>query len=97
MKTNWIPSRKVLSGGVAGLTAWAILTGLGYFNIPVPLELQVYLPALITSLVSYLVPPAQQDVIRRMDDRLVAIAGHDPDSAVSLPVGEAAARITPTK
>lgn len=92
MKTNWIPSRKVLSGGVAGVVSWAVLTGLGYFNVPIPLEMQVYLPALLTTLVSYLVPPAQQDIIRRLDDRLVAIAGKDPNSDVSPLVGQAAER-----
>lgn len=90
--SNYIPSRKVIAGGLAGIASWAVLTGLGYFNVPVPLEWQALLPTLIGSAISYLVPPSTKDVIRRIDDQLVAIAGRDPGSAVSPEVGAAAAR-----
>lgn len=95
MKTNYVPSRKAIAGGVSGLIAWAILAGFGYFNVEVPLELQGLLPTLISTIVYYLVPPAQADILRRLDDRLVAIAGRDPKSDVSPEVGDLAAKVAP--
>ncbi len=93
VKTNYIPSRKIVAGGVSGILAWAILSGLGYYNVPVPEEWQALLPTILATIVSYIVPPATQDVIRRIDDKLIAIAGADPDSAVSREVGAVAARV----
>jgi hypothetical protein len=81
---KYFPDRKVLSGGVAGVVTWLILLALGYFNIDVPADVQATLPLIIGYVISYAVPPADQDIVKRLNDDLVNMAKADP----SVPVGK---------
>ena len=93
MSAKWVPDRKIIAGGTTALVSWALLLAASASGVVVPLELQALLPTALGYVVSYLVPASVQDVIRRVDDALVQIAGASPSSAVSREVGEAAAAV----
>jgi len=80
---KYFPDRKVLSGGIAGVITWVILLALNYFNIDVPGDLQAALPLIIGTIISYAVPVADQDIVKRLNDDLVKMAADDPSVPVS--------------
>lgn len=82
-KTNWVPSRKAISGGFAGIGSFFIIALASYLGYPIPESLQAYIPAGITWLVYYLVPSSQADIVRNLDNQIVAMAVVDPSSPVS--------------
>jgi len=82
---KWFPDRKVLSGGLAGILAWAIMLGLSYANVSVPADTQALIATGIASLIAYLVPPADQDIVKRLNDGLVKLAQDDPNIPVTPP------------
>lgn len=81
---SYFPDRKVMSGGLAGVLTWVILLILGHFKVDVPSDVQAGLPLIIGSLISYVVPPAEQDIVKRLNDGIVKMAEADP----SVPVGK---------
>lgn len=83
--SKWFPDRKVLAGGVAGLAAWAIMLALGAAGLQVPAETQALLVTIISTAMGYLVPPAERDIVKRLNDQLVAIAAADPTIPVTAP------------
>lgn len=83
--SKYIPDRKILAGGLAGIVAWAVMLGLGFAGVQVPAETQALLTTLIASLIGYLVPPSQKDIVKRLNDQLVAIAAADPNIPVTPP------------
>lgn len=70
--------RKVYSGGLAGLVTWGITATLGRAGIQLPPEIQGVIPVLVGFGISWVVPPAAQDIISHMTDALVAAAAADP-------------------
>ena len=58
-KTNWIPSRKAISGGIGGVVSYLIIVAAGYAGYPIPTELQGLIPGAVTWVIYYLVPAAQ--------------------------------------
>lgn len=84
-KTNWIPSQKAISGGLAGIVTFFVVTAAQYYGYAIPAELQAAIPGAITWLVYYLVPAADADIVRNLDNHIVALAVHDPTSPVSQP------------
>lgn len=72
-RLHWVPERKFLAGGLAGIAAWLVsLVTVRYLGIDVPLEvLGPFIMAAGTS-AYYLVPPSAQDVLRRIDGDLKA-------------------------
>lgn len=84
-RTNWIPSRKAISGGFAGVLTFFIVAAANRYGYQIPVEMQVAIPAVITWLISYLVPASKQDIIRNLDNKIVALAVNDPASPVSVP------------
>ncbi len=89
---KWIPDRKVLSAGLAGILAWFILAGLADWGIdPQPLidsffaiigtpapAAQPFLAGVIAWGVAYFLPAADRDVLKRIDDRIAQLAGYLP-------------------
>ena len=69
------PDRKVWAGGLSGVItaglAWGAKKWLGW---DIPPELLTLVPVLVGYIVSYLVPPTVKDVIKRVDDTVIAIA-----------------------
>ena len=95
---SWLPGRKVLAGGLAGLATFGILTGLqiwahvdlqSYADTFVPppgtLNVTALLTGAITTGVAYITPPSIKDVISHLNDKIVAMAGKSPDSPVTPP------------
>lgn len=93
--TNWLPSRKAISGGIGGILAYFVITAAAYAGYPIPLELQASIPAGITWLIYYFVPPSEKDVVRNLDNKIVAMAVVDPASPVTQAGVTAAVRALP--
>lgn len=62
---KWIPSRKVLAGGVAGVIAYLISTATGMDG-----EVAMQIATGFFALTSYLVPPSVAEIIARYDDKI---------------------------
>lgn len=83
--SQFIPDRKVLAGGVTSVAAWGVTQVAVHYGIPITPEMQGYIAAALGWLVAYLVPVAQRDVLRHLNDELVAIAQKDPSIPVTPP------------
>lgn len=84
-KVNWIPSRKAISGGIGGVVSYMLIVAASYAGYPIPAELQGMIPGAITWLIYYLVPSSEQDIVRNLDNKIVAMAVADPTSPVTQP------------
>lgn len=65
-----LPNQKETAAGVAGLIAWAIMIGLSYVGISVPVEAQGGIVALVAAIVAKIVPASDQDVLHRVNDTI---------------------------
>lgn len=84
-KTNWIPSRKAVSAGIGGIIASTIAAVSLRYGYPIPAELLPPMAAGIMWLIYFLVPASKADIVRNLDNEIVAIAINDPTSPVSAP------------
>jgi hypothetical protein len=75
---SYIPDRKVVAGGFAGILTWALMLVAGRYGVVVDPAMQPVLASFAGTLIGYLVPPSQRDIIKRLDDQIVAIAAADP-------------------
>ncbi|MEQ8396439.1 hypothetical protein [Thalassobaculum sp.] len=66
-KLHWIPERKFLAAGTAGIVTWLFTLGASAVGIELPDELMKALVGLVMGAVYYWVPPSAQDVLRRID------------------------------
>lgn len=80
---SWAPGRGVLSGGVAGFLSALIVVILHHLGLDVPIECQVFLPPIVGTFISYVVPPRVQDVLNRLNDQIVVLAAVTPDVPVT--------------
>lgn len=110
---SWIPPRKFLAGGLGGIVTWIIIWGLqhwlGFDIVSFAQELGISPDALqadISSVVAlalvYVIPPAEADTAKNLNDKIVQAAMADPDSNVSYvqapvkpPLGEAPVIVPP--
>lgn len=81
---KWIPDRKVLAGGIAGVLAFLVATLTG-----VPVETITPIVAGAMGLAAYFVPASVMDVVTKVDDTVIALAVR---SAASPATAEGAAR-----
>lgn len=81
--TKWIPDRKAVTGGIAGIVSFFILTAVPDLNPETISGLIVG----IMGVVFYLVPPSKADLIRRADETLKAL-GEKNGGEITLVVEE---------
>jgi hypothetical protein len=67
--TKWIPDRKAVAGGLAGVVAFFVMTAIPDLDP----EVVTGLVAGIMGVVFYITPPSKVDLIRRADDTLKAL------------------------
>lgn len=94
---KWFPDQKVLAGGLGGVTAWGIMLLLTQFGINVPPGLEAAIPVMVALVTKYLVPAADQDVIRRLNDDIVAMAAASKSIPVTPASNASAAQNAPDK
>lgn len=82
---SWMPDRKFLAGGVAGVITWLIITLANRYGLEIPQDMQNGITGIIAMALVYMVPSSKKDIIRRIDDKLIVLARNDPDSAASPP------------
>lgn len=88
---KWLPDKKILSGGLAGIGAWLVILGLQHFGIAVPADAQAQIVGLFGLAIAYAVPPAERDIVKRLNDGIVAAAQADPNVPVTAPKAAAKA------
>lgn len=86
---SWPPDRKVWAGGLGGVVAWGIIGVVQhYLNINLQdmahavfgdtaPDIQGILAVFVASAIAYLVPPAKQDIVKRIDNGLIKLANAD--------------------
>jgi hypothetical protein len=83
---NFLPDRKIWSGGIAAVVAWAIVLIISHsLHVTVDADTQSALVLLVGGAISYLVPPSKQDIVKRLNDDLVKMAQDDPNVPVTKP------------
>lgn len=65
-----LPNQKEWAAGIAGLITWLILLGLGYVGVNVPVDAQGGIVAIVAAIIAKLTPPADVDVVKRVDDTI---------------------------
>lgn len=65
-----LPNQKEWAAGIAGLITWLILLGLGYVGLNVPPDAQGGIVAIVAAIIAKLTPPADVDVVKRVDDTI---------------------------
>lgn len=81
---NYLPDRKVLAGGVAGLVTWGLTLIAQHYGIVLTPDIQSFLVGGVGWAIAYLVPPSKHDILKRLDNDLVAMAAQDPNVPVSI-------------
>jgi hypothetical protein len=81
---NYLPDRKVWAGGFSGIAAWFILMELAKYNITTPIDATT-LSAGIAWIATYLIPPADRDIVKRVNDDIVEMARNDPANPTTKP------------
>jgi hypothetical protein len=79
MQSSWVPDRKVLAGGIAGLLVWIVSIIAGRYGFVIDASMQPMLILGVTTLMAYVVPPSVNDVLKRLDNELVKHAQEDPN------------------
>lgn len=82
---KWLPDQKVLAGGLSGIGAWLIILALQHFGVAVPPDAQAQIAGLFGLVIAYAVPPAKRDIIKRLNDGIIAAAGANPNVPVTPP------------
>ncbi|MBB4000987.1 hypothetical protein [Aurantimonas endophytica] len=91
--SKWIPDRKVWSGGLFAVLAFlAVLASNTWAGTDIPIEAGAFIALGIGKAFEYILPPSVLDIIKRVDNDIVAIAGASPESKVSPEVGNVAAK-----
>ncbi len=62
---KWIPSRKYLAGGIAGVVAFFMAAATG-----MDAETEAAIAGGLWALVGYFVPPTVAEILRRHDDKI---------------------------
>jgi len=65
-----LPNQKEWAAGIAGLITWLILIGLTYAGVSIPADAQGGIVALVAAVIAKLTPPADVDVVKRVDDTI---------------------------
>lgn len=100
---SWLPPQQFLAGGIGGVVTWLVVFGLNkWASVQIPPEVQTYIASGVAALIVWIVPPAQRDVVKNLNDEIIHIAQRDPASNVSYvlppvqpPLGEPATIIPP--
>lgn len=81
---KFFPDRKVWAGGIAAVLAWFIIGALEkYGHVTLTPDMRTMITGMVATAISYIVPPTTRDIIKRLDDNLVAIAMADPKIPVT--------------
>lgn len=95
MSSKYWPDQKWFAQGIGGLATWGILLLLTQLGVAIPSGLETVIPVVVAMILHYVVPAADQDVIARINDRIVAMAAADPESPVTPASNAAAAQAVP--
>jgi hypothetical protein len=85
---TWPPDRKFIAGGIGAAVSWLVVYAAGYFGWVVPTEIQTAIPGVVAMALVYWVPPSMYDVVKRVNNLVVAMATRDmsnPTRAVPVP------------
>lgn len=78
---KWIPDRKIVAGGLAGVAAWLVVMGLGEVGVPVSMEAATAIVGVAVTAFGYIVPDSVERVLEKADDILVEFGEEDDAEA----------------
>lgn len=79
--TTWPPDRKLIAGGLGAVVSWGILYAAGRMGWDIPEEIKTAIPGVVAVALVYLVPPSLYDVVKRVNNMVVAVAARDPNNS----------------
>ena len=81
---SWIPGRKAIAGGIAGVVTFFIMAAARHFlGLDLPASVETLIVAGVAWVINYLVPPAAKDVVDHLNNAIVKLAVEDPTSPVT--------------
>jgi len=91
--TKFIPSRSVLSGGLAGLAAWGMVMLAAHYGVtidgqPIPYETAYLVATTIGGIVTNFVPDSIADHARALNVKVEEIAAVLPTATPTYPTGK---------
>lgn len=78
---KWIPDRKIVAGGLAGVAAWLVVMGLGEVGVPVSMEAATAIVGAAVAAFGYIVPDSVERVLEKANDILVEFGEEDDAEA----------------
>lgn len=93
-KPWWMPDRKVYSGGITFVLAWALLAAAAHFGYPLQawadtilgagaLNLQMSLSGALAFGVMYIMPASEHDIYTKLNNRIIALGLIDPNVPIT--------------
>lgn len=67
-----LPNQKEWAAGLGGILAFAIIAGCNHFGYPLGDETDSLLVVVLPALITKLIPPSEQDVLKHVNDAVVA-------------------------
>jgi len=74
---TWPPDQKWFAGAIMGAVSWAMVYATDKFGWTIPAEIQSALPWVVSLAAFYLIPPSVYDVVKRVNNTIVAAAARD--------------------
>jgi uncharacterized membrane protein YjjB (DUF3815 family) len=78
--SKYVPDRKVLAGGIAGVAAFVVVVVAGVFGVEISPEAAAAAIAAVGSVVAYLVPSPVGEVLDKAD-AIIKDIGREPEAA----------------
>lgn len=80
---KWIPDRKYLAGGITGILSFIILTAAGSFGFPIDAAMAAQIAGGLMLLVSYFTPQSVDDIVSRVDGKIISIVAEKNPTAIT--------------
>lgn len=80
---KWMPDRKIWAGGLGAVVAWVLVVVAQKYGLPLDMTTATTIVVSVGGMLSYLVPPSERDIVKRLNDTLVKMAVDDPNIPVT--------------
>lgn len=80
---KWIPDRKVLAGGITGILAFLVVVGSTALGHPIDITTASAAIPILMSVVAYFTPQSVDDIIARVDGKIIALAAEQKPEVIT--------------
>lgn len=75
---KWFPDRKIWASGLAGLIAFAGTTVMNeILKMEIAYDTALEITIFIMGAVAYFIPPTTQDILKRVDEKIIELSGKE--------------------